>query len=146
MITSFDAANICKEIDKIHNAQNQFLLWFSDLSLEDKVRYYFSFDKNYRKKIDMFLLKQLDLQNFVETDLVPLLNRLEPSVFPISISLLVDGLIFEHEDDKEIEELKNNLIDIIQKKEHRHTYSNNTSNIILLMLDKNCGSLITNFI
>lgn len=46
MITSFDAANICREIDKIQNTQNQFLWWFSDLSLEDKVRYYFSFDKN----------------------------------------------------------------------------------------------------
>ena len=146
MITSFDVANICREIDKIHNTQNQFLLWFSDLSLEDKVRYYFSFDKNYQKKIDMFLLKQLDLQNFVETDLVPLLNSLEPSVFPISISLLVENLYSESESNKEIEELKNNLIDIIQKKEHSHTHSNNTSNIILLMLDKNCGSLITNFI
>lgn len=94
----------------------------------------------------MFLLKQLDLQNFVATDLVPLLNSLEPSVFPISISLLVENLHSESESNKEIEELKNNLIDIIQKKEHTHTYSNNTSNIILLMLDKNCGSLITNFI
>lgn len=146
MITSFDTTNICREIDKIQNTQNQFLWWFSDLSLEDKVRYYFSFDKNYRKKIDMLLLKQLDLQNFVETDLVSLLNSLEPSVFPISISLLVENLHSESKSNKEIEELKNNLIDIIQKKEHSHTHSNNTSNIILLMLDKNCGALITNFI
>lgn len=73
MIARFDVVNICKKIDQF---QNQFLWWFSDLSLENKVRYYFSFDKNYRKNIDMFLLKQLDLQNFVETDLVPLLNSL----------------------------------------------------------------------
>lgn len=146
MITSFDVANICIEINKIQNTQNQFLLWFSDLSLENKVRYYFSFDKNYRKKIDMFLLKQLDLKNFVETDLVPLLNSLEPSIFLISISLLVENLYSESESDKEIEELKNNLIDIIQKNEHNYVHLNNTSNIILLMLDKNCGSLITNFI
>lgn len=53
----------------------------------------------------MFLLKQLDLQNFVETDLVPLLNSLEQSVFPISISLLVENLYSKSESDKEIEEL-----------------------------------------
>lgn len=131
MITNFDVANICEEIDKIQDTQNQFLCLFSNLSLENKVRYYFSFDRNYRKKIDMFLLKQLDLQEpcFVETDLVPLLNRIESSVFPISISLLVDDLIFEHEDDKEIEELKNDLINIINKKEH--SVSSSRFNIIL---------------
>ena len=82
----------------------------------------------------------------METDLVPLLNSLEPSIFPISISLLVENLYSESESDKEIEALKNNLIDIIQKNEHNYVHLNNTSNIILLMLDKNCGSLITNFI
>ena len=146
MITNFDVVNICREIDEIQNTQNQFLWWFSNLSLENKVRCYFSFDKNYRKNIDMFLLKQLDLQEpyFIDTDLVPLLNRIEPSVFPISISLLVDGLIFERENDKEIEELKNDLINIINKKEH--SISSSRFNIILLMLDKNCGSLITKFV
>lgn len=80
----------------------------------------------------------------METDFVSLLNRLGASVFPISISLLVDGLIFEREDDKEIEELKNDLINIINKKEHSISISR--LNIILLMLDKNCGSLITKFV
>jgi len=96
MITSFEVVNICREIDGIQNTQNQFLWWFSNLSLENKVRCYFSFDKNYRKKIDMFLLKQLDLQEscFVETNLIPLLNQLEPSVFPISISLLVEEYLY----------------------------------------------------
>lgn len=146
MITNFDVVNICEEIDKIQDTQNQFLCWFSNLSLENKVRYYFSFDRNYQEKIDIFLLEQLDLQEscFVETNLIPLLNRIEPSVFPISISLLVDGLIFEREEDKEIEELKNDLINIINKKEH--SILSSRFDIILLMLDKNCGSLITKFV
>ena len=62
MITNFDVVNICEEIDKIQDTQNQFLCWFSNLSLENKVRYYFSFDRNYQEKIDIFLLEQLDLQ------------------------------------------------------------------------------------
>ena len=96
MITNFDVVNFCEETDKIQDTQNQFLRLFSNLSLENKVRYYFSFDRNYQKKIDIFLLEQLDLQEpcLVETDLIPLLNRLEPSVFPISISLLVEEYLY----------------------------------------------------
>ena len=55
MITNFDVVNICEEIDKIQDTQNQFLCWFSNLSLENKVRYYFSFDRNYQKKDRYFL-------------------------------------------------------------------------------------------
>lgn len=143
MITNFDVVNICEEIDKIQDTQNQFLCLFSNLSLENKVHYYFSFDRNYQKKIDIFLLEQLDLQEpcFVETDLIPLLNRLESSVFPISISLLVEEYLYAESN----EEIKNCLINIIQKKELSHKRSS-SYNIILLMLDKNCGSLITNFV
>lgn len=143
MITNFDVVNICREIDEIQNTQNQFLCLFSNLSLENKVRYYFSFDRNYQKKIDIFLLEQLDLQEpcLVETDLIPLLNRLEPSVFPISISLLVEEYLYAESN----EEIKNCLINIIQKKELSHKRSS-SYDIILLMLDKNCGSLITNFV
>jgi hypothetical protein len=151
MITNFDVVNICEEIDKIQDTQNQFLYWFSNLSLENKVRYYFSFDRNYQEKIDIFLLEQLDLQEqcgsqeFVESDLVPLLNQLErsPSVFPISISLLVKEYLYCESN----EEIKNCLIDIIQKKERSRSHKRSSSyDIILLMLNKNCGSLITKFI
>lgn len=143
MITNFDVVNICEEIDKIQDTQNQFLCLFSNLSSENKVRYYFSFDRNYQKKIDIFLLEQLDLQEpcLVETDLIPLLNRLESSVFPISISLLVEEYLYAESN----EEIKNCLINIIQKKELSHKRSS-SYDIILLMLDKNCGSLITNFV
>ena len=143
MITNFDVVNICEEIDKIQETKNQFLCLFSNFSLENKVRYYFSFDRNYQKKIDIFLLEQLDLQEpcLVETDLIPLLNRLEPSVFPISISLLVEEYLYAESN----EEIKNCLINIIQKKELSHKRSS-SYDIILLMLDKNCGSLITNFV
>ena len=121
MITNFDVVNICEEIDKIQDTQNQFLCLFSNLSSENKVRYYFSFDRNYQKKIDIFLLEQLDLQEpcLVETDLIPLLNRLESSVFPISISLLVEEYLYAESN----EEIKNCLINIIQKKELSHKRS-----------------------
>ena len=89
------------------------------------------------------MLEQLDLQEpcLVETDLIPLLNRLEPSVFPISISLLVEEYLYAESNEK----IKNCLINIIQKKELSHKRSS-SYDIILLMLDKNCGSLITNFV